>query len=312
MNIKRPMKPATISTEAELEALRYPVYVSPKIDGIRATIHDEGVLSASGKLLPNKHVQRIFSNPDLIALDGELVYGEPNAEDVFRSTTSVVMSNDKIEGAEVTFYVFDECPNIPYDHPTDTFPDMPFEDRLANAYQTVHPQVEKVPQYLAKDATEVCKLRDRFIDEGFEGICIRDPKGKYKHGRSTMKQQYLLKWKPMEDSEAQILGMVEAMKNLNPATHNDLGYSQRSNTKDAKEGKGYVGYFVCRDIYTGEEFKVGVFKGVTIDERRTWWDNPSQFLGKIIKYSYMPTGYDAAPRQPKLVGFRHPLDIEDL
>ena len=52
------------------------LWVSPKLDGIRAIIRDGVVMSRSLKPIPNKHVQRILGNsPGIEGYDGELIVG---------------------------------------------------------------------------------------------------------------------------------------------------------------------------------------------------------------------------------------------
>jgi len=60
------------------------------------------------------------------------------------------------------------------------------------------------------DAFEAACLRD-----GFEGVMLRSPSGRYKFGRSTLKENLLLKLKRFEDAEAQIIGFEELSHNAN-------------------------------------------------------------------------------------------------
>ncbi len=97
----RPM----LSGEVALPKLRYPVIASAKLDGIRAIVIDCVVYSRSMKPIRNKHVQRLFGRAGYNGYDGELIVGPANAEDVYRVTSSGVMS----AGGEpdVAFHVFD-------------------------------------------------------------------------------------------------------------------------------------------------------------------------------------------------------------
>jgi DNA ligase-1 len=310
-NVKRPLKPATVSCEDDLEKLSYPVYISPKLDGIRATVHPDGVLSASGKLLPSKHIQRHFGNEELVGLDGELILGDPAHEGVFKRTHSVVMSQDKAEADDAVLYVFDLVPALTGIPATEKYK-FRFSAllRKVKELQDQDWRVEVVPQFMATNKEEVIALNERFLKEGYEGICIRDIDGKHKHGRSTFKQQSLLKWKPFVDSDAVVTGVGQAMHNGNKAVINEQGLTERSHHQENKTGKGYVGTLECTDIHTGESFKVGVFLGVTIEERTQWWQDKGKLLGKYIKYKYMAYGKDQRPRHPKFLGWRDAIDIE--
>jgi len=79
--------------EVELAKLTvWPRLVSRKLDGIRATVQEMGLKSRTLKAIPNEALQEIFKGlPE--GLDGELIYGTPNAPDVFNKTTSAVMGN---------------------------------------------------------------------------------------------------------------------------------------------------------------------------------------------------------------------------
>lgn len=95
-----------LASPAALDLLTYPLYASPKLDGIRA-------LKVSGRLvsrklldIPNKHVQAMARElPD--GLDGELIDGDPTAHDVYRRTNSLVMSDDKPLSPSLLLHLFD-------------------------------------------------------------------------------------------------------------------------------------------------------------------------------------------------------------
>ena len=55
-------KPMLAATLEPPFAVKYPVLVSRKLDGIRATIQGCVVLSRSLKPIPNRHVQQLFSH----------------------------------------------------------------------------------------------------------------------------------------------------------------------------------------------------------------------------------------------------------
>ena len=96
-----------LACEVPLDDVKFPVYVSTKLDGIRCLIIDGVAYSRSLKPIRNKYVQELFGKPEYNGLDGELVVGDIYAKDVFQKTTSGVMS---AEGTpDVKFYVFDIC-----------------------------------------------------------------------------------------------------------------------------------------------------------------------------------------------------------
>jgi DNA ligase-1 len=94
-----------LASPADLDSLRFPLYASPKLDGIRAMVTDAGLVSRKLLPIPNRHLQLALSTDFLRGLDGELILGNPTDEDVYRRTNSSVMSRDG--EPSVTFYVLD-------------------------------------------------------------------------------------------------------------------------------------------------------------------------------------------------------------
>jgi DNA ligase-1 len=291
------MKPM-LAAATDGSDIRYPVLVSPKLDGIRALVIDGEVLSRSLKLIPNKYIQSLFGRPEFNGFDGELVVGDVTAKDVFQKTSSGVMS---IEGEpEVTYFVFDD-----FTHRTA----LEFQVRIAKVKKRVDgvPLLHLVPHALVHSHDELMQLETSCVAQGYEGIMIRDPKGQYKHGRSTLKQGWLLKLKRFEDSEAKIIGYEQLMHNANEAKQNELGQQVRSSEKAGKEARPLIGAIKVRDVVTGVEFDIGT--GFTQQQRRQFWRGREYLVGKLVKYKYQPSGVKEKPRFPVFLGFRDARDL---
>lgn len=274
----------------------YPLLVSPKLDGIRALVVNGQIVSRTLKPIPNWLVQELFGRAELNGLDGELVVGPPTASDVFQRTTSGVMSRDG--EPEVRFHVFDD-----FTHPQD-----PFEKRLARAQKRCEKlQIDFLKHHEITSTKALLEQEARYLALGFEGLMARDPEGPYKFGRSTAKQGWLLKLKRFHDSEAEVVGVKELLHNNNTATVNALGYQERSNHKDGKAGASMVGALTVRDCETGVEFDIGT--GFTIHQRKIFWRDRKEIVGKIVKYKSQLVGVKEKPRFPVFLGFR---DLQDL
>ena len=65
-----------LSCEVPLDKINFPVYVSTKLDGLRAVVIDSVVYSRSLKPIRNKYVQRLFGKQEYNGFDGELVVGD--------------------------------------------------------------------------------------------------------------------------------------------------------------------------------------------------------------------------------------------
>lgn len=288
-------KPMLASPVDDLNLIKFPVLVSPKLDGIRATIQDGRVYSRTLKLIPNNHVQYLFGRPELEGLDGELILGEPTAKDCFRKTTSAVMS---IEGRpQIKHYVFDLHSNAP------------FYARFEQVRYPIksNPNVLIVPHFDVDNLESLLEWETDFLIKGYEGLMIRSMNGPYKQGRSTLKEGYLLKLKRFLDSEAIVIGFEEKMTNDNPSVINELGYQSHSHCKDNLIPAGTLGALLVMDLKSDTEFSIG--SGFDDATRQLIWNNQTFYRTKIVKYKYFPSGSKDKPRFPTFLGWRDVSDI---
>lgn len=277
------------------ESLRYPLFASPKIDGIRAATVDNSAVAFSLKKIPNKHIQKTMSEMLPEGLDGELTVGDPACEETYRVSESAVMSEDGCPN--FTFHVFDII---------DT--ETPYSDRLKRIKESdLPPFVKIVEQKLINDADELEIYENEMLMLGYEGVMVRDVEGAYKYGRSTVKQQYLLKVKRFVDSEAQVLEVLEKMHNNNPKKKNERGYTERSTKKAGKIPAGTMGKVHVRDIHTGVEFSIGT--GFSDKDRDFFWSIRENEDLPIVKYKHFPKGVKDKPRHPVYLGIRNIIDI---
>ena len=295
----KPMLSSTFEL-SESSGIRFPVLVSPKLDGVRALIRSGVVYSRNLKPIPNLHVQRLFGDTSLDGLDGELIVGNSKSEDVYRSTCSGVMS---IDGEpSVMFYAFDFC--------CETYASRPFKERLAKAHSLAanHSAIKKVVHKYAHDISDIQRLEEQYLDDGYEGLMIRSPDGPYKHGRATNREGYLFKMKRFSDSEAEIIGYEELFSNQNIAEVSELGNTKRSTHKDNMVPMNTLGALMVRDVHTGIEFSIG--SGFTQQLRDELWNiKESSLMGMIIKYKYFSIGVKDKPRFPVFLGFRSKIDF---
>lgn len=280
-----------------IEELTFPLIASPKLDGVRAIIGKDGVLTRSLKPIPNRHVQKLLKGLP-VGLDGELLAGDTTAPDVYRKTVSMVMSDDKpIDG--LAYHVFDwQMPGT-------------WEARhqaLLNWFPPMDYRLELVPQRRVAALPELMGLEAKWVGAGFEGVILRKPGSPYKHGRSTRKEGYLLKLKRFVDSEAEVIGVTELMHNGNEAKTNALGRTERSHKKAGLTGAGIMGTLVVRDVKTGVEFEIGT--GFTAEDRADIWKrwNGSGRLFPPVKYKHFPSGAKDKPRHPVFLGWRDRRD----
>ena len=299
--LTRPMKAEELGDE-NLDKLLFPVIASPKFDGIRTLKLDGKVLSSTFKPIPNNYIRMLLADQLPDGADGETIVGAG-----FQDCSSGVMS---IGGEpEFQFWMFDlvDPENL----------DEPYVERLLKLHlwkkqSKNSPNVYVVPTQFLQNLEELSVFEKDMLALGYEGIMTRKPNGGYKCGRSTLKQQWLLKRKPFEDSEARIIGFEEQLTNTNAKTKNDLGLTKRSSAKAGKVGNGTLGKFIATDVhdlFPGIELRIGTGKGLTNELRAKVWNNQAGYLGKVIKYKFQLIGTKDAPRLPIFLGFRHPEDI---
>lgn len=295
------MKPM-LAGEADLAKLKFPVVASPKLDGIRGIVVDGVLLSRSLKLIPNVFIQANLAHRDLNGFDGELIIGSPTAKDVYRQTTSVVMSDNKPSN-NITFRVFDDMsePTAPY-----TLRRKNLERRLAKLNGKFPSIVLHHNEFIA-NIDDLNDYEQDMLDEGYEGLIVRDPGSAYKFGRSSTREGIMLKIKRFVDGEAEIIGVEEQMHNTNEAQTNELGRTKRSSAKAGLVGKGTMGAIVVRDVNSKVEFSIGT--GFDDAEKRWFWDNQRGVLGAVVKYKSFMIGVKDAPRHPVYLGLRDRRDM---
>lgn len=287
-----------LSCEVPLDKVDFPIYVSTKFDGIRALVIDGVVYSRSLKPIRNKHIQKLFGKEDYNGFDGELIVGNIYDKDVFQKTTSGVMSENG--EPDVTFHVFDL-----WNKPTNTYEDRQeilqntlLQDSVMSSivYTTIHKcySIEDVEFFLKHEK-----------NVGGEGLIGRNPKGLYKYGRSTPKEQLSIKFKFFVDSEFEVIGFEELHKNTNEQVINELGYAKRSTHKKNQIPMNTLGSLVLK--FGDTTFNVG--SGFTGAQRAEIWANRDNYIGKLAVVRYMDVGAKLVPRLPSFKGWR---DIDDI
>lgn len=322
----RPMLAASLVTPRDteetllnnLKALHFPVLATPKLDGIRcittpgATVGRPELLShpvcRSLKSVPNNYVR------DLIAtlppgLDGEiLTYSERDLFDGknqprnFHEIQSDVMS---VQGRPTfKFHVFD----------ADIYNHLNYHER-ANVHLALR---HDLPDFCIKVLPTTCRTIEDLqafmslsIQQGHEGICFRSSMHcPYKYGRSTLRQEWLVKWKLFETSEAIIVGFEEEMHNENLGYKGLLGQLERSSHQENMTPKGRLGSFIVKlngISSEGETFRIGT--GFTADMRIEFWQKRDELLGKTVTFKHQAYGAKNAPRIPVFVGIRSEIDV---
>lgn len=287
----------------DINKLRYPKIASPKLDGIRCLKLNGRALSRSFKPIPNIYVRECIEKSTLPdGVDGELVLA---GGEKFNSVSSAIMSH---EGRPDFKYVL-------FDRLTGCNTSQEFVTRLADLsgleYIIEMPWfVEVLQQKYVFGPLELEAYEEQCLNNGYEGVIIRDPLSPYKCGRSTLREEYMLKLKRFVDSEARIIGYEEMMHNDNPAFEGELGQTKRSSCQYGQTPAGLLGALIVRDLVTGIVHKLGT--GFTMEDRAKLWAMREEFTENspwLASYKYQVHGVVVKPRSPVFKGLRHILDI---
>lgn len=283
---------------------QYPVYVSPKYDGIRCLIVNGRAVSRTLKPIPNNYIRQSLEALHLPhGFDGELITYCDFDCTVMRPYNDIQSQVMRTEDEPTFLYhVFDWI--------NDHHCGVRLQDLVYELMTTSHSwitYVDFVEQHECKCKADIEFWENYFLAKGFEGLMIKSPTAPYKQGRATYNEGIIYKLKRFTDSEALIIGMEELMHNDNQAEISSLGHTERSSCKANLKPTGMMGSLIVRDIKTGVEFKIGT--GFTELERKLYWNQRDIRLKIIIKYKHQQHGAKDKPRCPVFLGFRH---IDDL
>lgn len=294
----------------KLKSVNFPVIASPKIDGIRCltlAIPDgpkalSSAVCRSMKSVPNSYIYHTMGDALPPGLDGELVTYTNGKLDPFYGIGGIQSKVMSYETGQVEFryHVFD-CHNVAGG----------FLDRLdhlnSSNIEIGSPIIELVKQITCKNMGELEEFEARCVAEGHEGICFRTADSPYKFGRSTPKEQCLVKMKRFQTSEARVISVEEEYGNDNPVALNALGYSERTSHSAHMRGKNRLGALVC-ETPAGIQFRIGT--GFNAAQREEMWSMSPTLIGKIAQYKHQPHGAAERPRIPVFLGFRDSNDMD--
>lgn len=281
-----------LADKVDLDRLSLPVLASPKLDGIRCcVVPGLGPVTRNMKPIRNHFIRGKIAEVCPAGYDGEIITYSAGQRDVYDTVNSKVMSGEGLP--DFVFHVFDNFTN----------PGKQFQERHFSVTPGAH--VERVPHELMTTMAELLAYERKCLDDGLEGVMLRDPTSPYKFGRSTMREGWLLKMKRRLDSEATIVGFEEQMHNGNEATLDLLGRTERSSHKENMYPKGTLGALLCTWDETGVDFKIGT--GFDDSRRQQIWNEQSTWLGAKVRFSYQGTGVNGRPRFPSYEGRREDL-----
>ena len=248
----------------------YPCNVQPKLDGIRAIAVKNNLYSRNGLLFPTlEHIKSELLKSNLI-LDGELYTDDIN----FEKIVGLVRKSTKTKEEEnlslkIYYNVFDIVDKT-----------LTFKER----YSILKNFIEKNSfKYIKLVKTEVCNKKEeidnflnKYIKEGYEGLIIRNIKGKYEEG---LRSSNLIKLKKFKDEEFKIVDYTC------PKIGKEVGCV----------------IWIC-STKEGKIFNVRPEGGYP--ERKKLYRNGKKYIGKMLTVKYQEMTNDNIPRFPVGVGIR--------
>jgi DNA ligase 1 len=259
--------------EKRLKKWNPPYLVQPKLDGERCRY----VPFDGGSFLLSSQENPFFSIPHIkdfldslhlnIELDGELYcHGMPFEEIVSRASREV---NIHADYKDLEYHVFDIV------RPEPQYKRL---DLIQVISDTIHQPcpIKFVSIYVCNSLDDIMKRYDQFLDEGYEGIIVREWNGLYVPKRSTS----IMKFKPKKQDEYEI-----------------VGYTQEVSIHG--EPKQSLGAFICQGD-DGTTFNVGT--GFDKVDREFFWSQADYYIGKtcVVKYQHLTHG-NGVPRFPVFV-----------
>lgn len=299
------MKPMLASKWEDRNESMFPFWAQPKYDGIRVLCGQDGyAYTRSLKPVRNLEFQSRMrmARDKLAGLDGEVIVGDPTAEDCYVRTSSAVMSFENPDIINAKLWVFDIWNSV-----------GTYEERygeLLEIADDLPPWVEIAPNALLSDMDMLNQYETKRLLEGHEGVILRSCDKFYKQGRGTPKEGQLIKLKRFEDMEGKIIAVHELNHNDNPATIGLLGQTERSGHKENLIPMGTLGAIeveLSDKKWPSRSVRIGT--GFNDAQRIYFWNTRGNLIGRIAKFKYFPVGCKDAPRFPVFLGFR---DAEDM
>lgn len=248
--------------EKRLPKWSRPYLTQPKLDGDRCRaipLEDRWMLvtSEGNEITSCPHILQQLNNiprHSWMELDGELYNHDLTHSEIHAIVSRTVNIHEDYEEAE--FHVFDVV--------SETLPQterIQLLNHVVNASEECgNTHIKMVKVNIAKDAQEITDHYFSYIEQGYEGIVVRNPVGPYRRKRSTD----VMKFKPKKKDWYQITGFKEEIdKDGNP--------------------KRRLGAFLCDDG-AGGEFSVG--SGMTNAQREKFWTQAPDLIGYFVCVEY--------------------------
>lgn len=243
--------------------IKYPVLVSPKLDGIRCYYKNGKLFTRAHKEIVScphisKEIEKYNDWKDKI-IDGEL-YSHSLKED-FNKIISLTRKTkptqeDLNESQEkIIFNIFDFVGDESY---------LERYNKIKHSFLKENECLQFVPHYLANDEQYILDLHEQFKSNGYEGSMIRWGNVSYQNGRT----KYLLKLKDFDEAEFLVVGMLEGRGKRAGTLAKwvvDLGGGKTCEVNPTGSDEQNLKFWLDKDNLIGKVFITVKFQGFTPD-----------------------------------------------
>jgi DNA ligase-1 len=261
--------------------IKYPAYLQPKLDGNRSVgrVDGEDVLLTSREGKPQDFLPHINEElkeigfPDDVIIDGELYCHGQTLQ-----TINSWIKKHRPESMQIKYHVYD-MPMVAGDS------SLSLKDRIEAlniAFAKFGSEVkflELVPTEIVNNEEEVMTWFKHYRDLGYEGVMVKNMAGKYEQKKRS---KNIAKVKPFEDAEFKV-----------------VGFTGMEVYKDEV-------LWIC-ETKEGRTFKVT--PNGSREQRKEWFRNADQYIGRILTVTFMGYTEDGIPNIAKGKAFRLESDL---
>ena len=264
-----------LSSKNKKNDIVFPCYVQPKLDGLRCVCY-MNMSNNDGKVLAQSRTGAYFETvehicaelrPLLLKTPGLILDGELYSMDMPFEELAGLIKRKKLAGSDmqrvqcIRYHIYDiVVGGVPYSDR---------HDRIVQLVDDSNCHLEVVRTQLIHDVAEFKQAFSDCVASGYEGIMLRNVNGLY---CQNYRSHDLQKYKEFVEAEYPIVGFKEA---------------------DGRD-KGTV-VWVCR---TSDEREFSVRPRGTQEQRRQWFQDGPQYVGKLLTVIYQELSELNVPRFP--------------
>lgn len=289
-----PMALHNYSTNNNARHISYPCYIQPKLDGTRllATEHN-GQIDLYTRTKEDANLDYLIPHLNFLLssdyyLDGEIWSYGKNLQDI---SGNFRKQKDSIP---MEYHIFDIF---------QIGKDLPYEERRELLYSFVieNDYVKIVRDHMVNNEKELLTYYEEKLNEGYEGIVIRNITSPYKYGLAREHRSYTtLKLKSRFDAEYPVIGWTSGKRGKEVNTI--IWICEVNKETVYRDSNGLSSKIPKKNTFS-------VTPNWSYADRRILYDHMTQeifdkyFYKKLAKIQYSTLSNDFKPQQPKFLYF---------